>query len=90
MIRDKIFKFRENRIRPLRDEKILTDWNGLMIAALSRAGFVLNNNEYINMAKKAADFILSLSKDGLKHRYKDGEYSFEPLIDDYAFLPSDF
>lgn len=86
IIRNKIFEFRENRIRPLRDEKILTDWNGLMIAALSKAGFVFNNAEYIDMAKKAADFILSLSKKGLKHRYKDGEYSFEPLLDDYAFF----
>ncbi|CDF57693.1 thioredoxin domain-containing protein [Thermobrachium celere] len=86
VIREKLYKFRENRIRPLRDEKILTDWNGLMIASLSRAGFILNNSEYINMAKRAADFILNLSKDGLKHRYKDGEYSIEPILDDYAFF----
>ncbi|MCX7695385.1 MAG: thioredoxin domain-containing protein, partial [Caloramator sp.] len=86
IIRNKLFQFRENRIRPLRDEKILTDWNGIMIAALSKAGFVFNNEEYIEMAKRAADFILSLSKDGLKHRHKDGDYSFEPLLDDYAFF----
>lgn len=85
-IKQKIFEFRARRIRPLRDEKILTDWNGLMIASLSRGGFILNNSNYIDMAKKAADFILSISKNGLKHRYKDGEYSIEPILDDYAFF----
>ncbi|MCX7951482.1 MAG: thioredoxin domain-containing protein [Clostridiales bacterium] len=85
-IRQKIFEFRSKRIRPLRDEKILTDWNGLMIASLSRSGFILNNKKYIDMATKAADFILSISSDGLKHRYKDGEYSIDPILDDYAFF----
>lgn len=85
-IRQKIFELRSKRIRPLRDEKILTDWNGLMIAALSRCGFILNEKRYIDMAKAAADFILNVSRDGLKHRYKDGEYSIEPILDDYAFF----
>lgn len=85
-IRQKIFEFRTKRIRPLRDEKILTDWNGLMIASLSRSGFILNNKKYVDMATKAADFILSISNNGLKHRYKDGEYSIDPILDDYAFF----
>ena len=49
--REKLFKARESRIHPLKDDKILTDWNGLMIASLARAGQILNDEEYINAAK---------------------------------------
>jgi uncharacterized protein YyaL (SSP411 family) len=58
-VREKLFEYREKKVHPHKDDKILTDWNGLMIAALARAGFVFDNADYIEAAKKAADFILS-------------------------------
>ncbi len=87
--RKKLFEVRKKRVHPLKDTKILTDWNGLMIAAFSIAGQVLDREEYIETAKKAADFILEKMKteEGfLLHRYKDGEAKFEGKLDDYAFL----
>ena len=57
-IRHRLFIARSQRIRPQRDDKILTDWNGLMIAALAKGGSVFNEPEYIEAAKRAADFIL--------------------------------
>jgi len=57
-IRDQLFQIREQRIHPLKDDKILTDWNGLMIAALSLGARILNRPDYERAARKAADFIL--------------------------------
>ena len=57
--RAKLFKARENRIHPGKDDKILTDWNGLMIAALAKASQAFDEPGYSKTAKKAADFILS-------------------------------
>ncbi len=87
-IRLKLFVARKTRIRPLRDDKILTDWNGLMIAALSRAAQALEEPRYAAAAKKAADFILEelQTPDGrLLHRYR-GEAGIQASLDDYAFL----
>jgi hypothetical protein len=83
-----LFKEREKRVHPRKDDKILTDWNGLMIVALSRAGRVLDENRYIQAALKAADFIkVNLMKDGkLYHRYRDGEVKVEGYLEDHAFL----
>ncbi|MEG3224919.1 MAG: thioredoxin domain-containing protein [Methanobacteriales archaeon Met13] len=87
-IRKKLFKFRETRIHPHKDDKILTDWNGLMIAALSRASQVFNNNEYRKAAVEAVEFIKAkiISDGQLWHRYRDGEVKFKGNLDDYAFL----
>lgn len=84
----KLFEERKKRVRPLKDTKILTDWNGLIIWALSTAGVILNEKKFINTAKETADFILSkMYQNGtLYHRYKDGEVAFEGNLDDYAFL----
>ena len=73
---------------PAIDDKVLTDWNGLMIAALAKAGSVLNEAKYIETAKKTADFILNqMLKDGvLYHRYAKGETAVEGFLDDYAFF----
>ncbi len=92
-IRNKIFKYRENRVHPQKDDKILTDWNGLMISAFSRAGSVLNNDEYVKAAKKSADFIINnliiknkdLSAKVLKS-YRNGASNIDGMIEDYAFL----
>ncbi|MCS7229165.1 MAG: thioredoxin domain-containing protein [Candidatus Kryptonium sp.] len=87
-IRQKLFKHREKRIHPLKDDKILTDWNGLMICAFARAYSVLRNEIYLNIAKKSADFILeNLLRDGkLLHRFRDGEAKINAYLNDYAFL----
>jgi len=84
----KLFKEREKKVHPLKDTKILTDWNGLVIKALSQAGIALHNEEFIKKAEKTANFIIDkLYKNGtLYHRYKDGEIAFEGNLDDYAFL----
>jgi len=85
---EKLFKAREKRVRPLKDTKILTDWNGLVIKALSKAGRVFYNKTYIDKAKNTADFIIKhMYKDGiLYHRYKDGEVAIKANLDDYAFF----
>ena len=85
----KLFEAREKRIHPYKDDKILTDWNGLMIAALSKAAQVFDRPDYANAAMKAADFILSTLRapDGrLLHRYRDGEAGMPPNVDDYVFM----
>jgi Highly conserved protein containing a thioredoxin domain len=85
----KLYQVREKRVHPFRDDKILTAWNGLMIASLSYGGRVLNNNEYVNAAKRAAGFILYRMVDSngrLMARYRDGESANPGYIDDYAFL----
>lgn len=80
---------RRMRVRPNRDDKIMTDWNGLMIAALARAAQVLGEEIYLESALKAAGFVLEKMRrpDGrLLHRYRDGESSVQANLDDYAFL----
>ena len=86
--REKLFNHRKNRIHPQKDDKILTDWNGLMIAALAKGFKVVGDKKYLESAKKAADFILNnLYQNGrLMHRYKDGESIIDGNLDDYAFL----
>lgn len=87
-IRQKLFTERELRIKPHRDEKVLVDWNGLIIVALAKAGAAFNKTELIDNAKNAADFILtSMNKNSkLFHRYAKGEWAIDANIDDYAFL----
>jgi uncharacterized protein YyaL (SSP411 family) len=87
--RERLFKFREKRVHPFKDDKILTDWNGLMISAFAIASQVFNVKEYEENAIKAADFVLNklIDREGrLLHRYKDGEAGIVSNIDDYAFL----
>ena len=73
---------------PAIDDKVLTDWNGLIIAALAKAGSILNEPKYLEDAKKAADFILSHMHQGdvLYHRYAKSEAAIDGFLDDYAFL----
>jgi uncharacterized protein len=89
IIRAKLLNHRNTRVRPFRDEKILTDWNGLMIAALARGGIFLDDPTYIHAAEKAADFLLKhLRKpDGsLQHSFFKGSTGVQGHLDDYAFL----
>ncbi|MCW4002826.1 MAG: thioredoxin domain-containing protein [Candidatus Bathyarchaeota archaeon] len=87
-IRDKLFEARKKRVAPAIDDKVLADWNGLMIAALAKAGNVLQESKYSEAATKAADFILTqmFRDDVLYHRYAKGETAIEGFLDDYAFL----
>ncbi|MGA3110784.1 MAG: thioredoxin domain-containing protein [Candidatus Bathyarchaeia archaeon] len=87
-IRDALFEARKKRISPATDDKILTDWNGLMIAALAKASTVLNEHKYLEAAMKTADFILdNMNEDGvLYHRYAKGERAVEGFLDDYVFF----
>ncbi len=88
-VRKNLLSYREERIRPEVDDKILTDWNGLMIYALARAAWIFDNQQYYAAARKAADFFLSEMKqpdNGLFHSYREGESGSEGLLDDYAFF----
>jgi hypothetical protein len=87
--RKKLFDVRERRVHPHKDDKVLTDWNGLMIAALSKAAGVFDDPLYSDAAKRAADFILDKMRDGngrLLHRWRDGEAGIRGSIDDYSFF----
>ncbi|MGZ4857554.1 MAG: thioredoxin domain-containing protein, partial [Methanobacteriaceae archaeon] len=86
--RDKLFQWREKRLRPQRDDKVLADWNGLVIAALSYAGLVYQQANYVGKATEAADFVLShmCHHKRLWHRWRDGEPAVDGNLDDYAYL----
>jgi len=89
LIRNKLFEAREKRIKPHKDDKVLTDWNGLMIAAFAKAGYIFNEPKYIQVAEKAVDFILNQIKNSegrLLHRYRKGGADILAFLDDYAFL----
>lgn len=84
-----LYTAREKRIHPNKDDKILTDWNGLMIAALAKAASVLSEEVYLTAAKKAANFIISnmTSPEGrLYHRYRDGEPAITGFLNDYSLF----
>jgi hypothetical protein len=88
-IRAKLLAGREEKTRPLKDDKILTDWNGLMIASLSKAAQAFEEAEYIRAAREAADFILehlSPEEGKLWHCYREGKAGIEGFLNDYAFL----
>ena len=87
--KEKLFRHRQGRVHPHRDDKILTDWNGLAIAALAKAGRALEEPRYTEAAAGAAEFILSemRTEDGrLLHRYREGEAKVDAYTDDYAFM----
>ncbi|HUU42182.1 MAG TPA: thioredoxin domain-containing protein [Planctomycetota bacterium] len=88
-IRRMLFAAREKRVRPRRDDKVLTDWNGLMIAALATAARTFDEPRYAEAAERAADFVLATLRtpDGrLLHRYRDGDAAVGAFAEDYAFL----
>ncbi len=86
---DSLRRKREERERPRRDDKVLTDWNGLMIAALALGGRVFDENAFTAAARDGAAFILEVLSPApgrLLHRYRDGESAIAGLLDDYAFF----
>jgi len=87
--RKKLFAAREQRVHPGKDDKILTAWNGLMIAALAKGAQVLEESSYLEAAQKSAAFIQKhlRREDGrLLARYRDGHAAYPGYVDDYAFL----
>lgn len=85
--RTKLYERREQRVYPFKDDKILTDWNGLMCGALAYAGFVLNNNTLMEMAERNINALtdLMLNDDGsLMHRARTGTAGIPGMLDDYA------
>jgi uncharacterized protein YyaL (SSP411 family) len=86
--KNKIFETRETRIRPQLDDKILTDWNGLMIAALSKAGKAFQAHEYIEEGIRAAEFIINNLWDNntLLHRFREDEAGILGFLNDYSFF----
>ena len=86
--RKTLFDIRERRIKPGRDEKTLTAWNGLMLASFAEGGAILKRDDYIRVAEANAEFILSnMQHDGLLMRtYKDGEAKLNGYLEDYASL----
>ena len=87
---DKLLAARDRRIRPERDDKVLTAWNGLMLAAFAEAGAVLDRRDYVAVAERNAGFVLErLRKEGrLLRTYKDGRSKLNGYLEDYAFLVS--
>lgn len=87
--RQKLFAVREQRVHPFKDDKVLTAWNGLMIAALARGAWVLNEKRYAQAASQAVNFILKKLRNPqgrLLARYRDGEANYLAYLDDYAYL----
>ncbi len=89
-IRARLLAARSTRVRPHRDDKILTSWNGLMIGAFAYGAAVLDEPRYLTAATRAADFVrATLVRDGLPlRRYRDGEARYAGTLEDYAFLAS--
>lgn len=88
-IRKKLFDYRKKRIHPFKDDKILLDWNSLVIAALSIAGRSLNNKKYISIAEECYRFIneyLISNDNEFLHMYRDNRASVSAKFDDYSYL----
>ncbi len=87
--RRQLLEVRESRTRPNRDDKILTGWNGLTIAALARAGAHLEEERFLRAARRSVDFVLTNLRDRrgrLLRRYCRGEAAIPAFLEDYAFF----
>ncbi|MGH9766564.1 MAG: thioredoxin domain-containing protein [Blastocatellia bacterium] len=83
-----LFESREKRVKPYRDEKILTAWNGLMMRSFAEASRAFDRKDYLEIATRNADFLLTrLRRDGrLLRTHKDGESKLNGYLEDYAYL----
>jgi len=87
--RQRLFSYRDKRVHPMKDDKVLTDWNGLMIAALAKGAQAFDDPRYAELACSAADFILGSMRKAngrLWHRHRGQWTSVDANLDDYAFL----
>ena len=89
-LRDQLFDHREQRVRPFKDDKVLTDWNGLMIAAFAQAGGAMDRPDWIQTASEAAEFATTRLRDPetgvLWKRSRHGQVGLPGLLEDSAFL----
>jgi uncharacterized protein len=87
-IRSRLFAVREGRVRPARDEKILSAWNGLMLRSFALAARVTGREDYREAAERNAAFLLEELKEGgrLRRSYKDGRARFNGYLEDYAMV----
>jgi uncharacterized protein YyaL (SSP411 family) len=87
-VKKKLYAKRGNRIKPGRDEKVLTDWNGLMLRAFAEAAAHFSRDDYRSIAEANARFLLTTMWDGtrLLHTFKDGRAHLNAYLDDYANL----
>jgi uncharacterized protein len=88
--REKLFAIRAQRPRPHLDDKTISAWNGLMISAFSRAAQVLDDPRYLEIAKRAANFVKTnlydSSREILYRNYREGRSEIEGFADDYSFV----
>ena len=88
-LREQVYAYRLSRTALHRDDKVLTAWNGLAMAALARAGLVLDEPWYLDAARQTAEFLaekLTTSDGRLLARWRDGDAAHPGKLDDYAFL----
>jgi uncharacterized protein len=87
-VRAKLLAVRARRVRPGLDDKVLADWNGLMIAALVNAGLLLQQPEWIALAKTAFAFVARemTRGDRLGHSWREGQLIFPGLSSDFAAM----
>ncbi|HEY8559961.1 MAG TPA: thioredoxin domain-containing protein [Pyrinomonadaceae bacterium] len=84
--REKLFAAREKRVKPFRDEKVLTAWNGLMLATFAEAAAILDRADYLEIARRNADFVGENLQTGgrLLRAWKDGKAKLDAYLEDYA------
>jgi uncharacterized protein len=87
-LREKLLAARAMRVRPGLDDKVLADWNGLMIAALASAALMLDEPSWLAMAERAFDFIARMMTRGdrLGHSWREGKLKFPGLASDFAAM----
>ena len=86
-LRSKLLAAREERDRPLVDDKVLADWNGMAIGGLAAAGAALGDREIVERGSRAADFVLgNLRASTLLHSWRGGEARIPAFLSDYVFL----
>ncbi len=86
--RSQLFRIREQRVKPARDEKALVSWNGLMMRSFAEAASALDRNDYLTVAERNARFLLSRMREQgrLLRSYKDGKARYNAYLEDYAFI----
>lgn len=88
-LKEMLYKYREGRVKPFKDDKILTSWNGLLIAAMAYAGRVFDDEKILKASTSAANFIINNMRceDGrLLARYRNGDAEYLAYLEDYSYF----
>ena len=87
-VRPLLYEARKRRVPPGLDDKVITAWNGMMISAMAEAARVLRRSDYLDAARKAADFLLRVHRrdDRLLRTSRNGRAHLDAVLEDYAFL----